>query len=259
MLDSAAAILRRKLTGRSVYATDRGHLHHRLLERFKSVWGVLAFVAACCAVTSAAALLSVYTHREWVALAGCVGLVSFLLATGIFGNAEFQLLIRRLRNAGRSFAKRPGGAKDEPIETVVRLQGSGRWDTLWDTLRESAEKLPLEKISLDLSLPMIHEGYSATWARSAQVEDDRCWRVDVPLMFDHQKVGQLTVAGEQNGETTSQMIAKVLDLVEPFELKLRAIAAEQHPSPPHTGPTGGEPSFASAAEGHGNGQQGGRL
>ena len=32
IFDSAIAILRRKLAGRSIYDTDRGHLHHRLLS-----------------------------------------------------------------------------------------------------------------------------------------------------------------------------------------------------------------------------------
>ena len=57
ILDSTAAILRRKLAGRSLYETDRGHLHHRLLERFGSKYKVLACVAICSGVTCAAALL----------------------------------------------------------------------------------------------------------------------------------------------------------------------------------------------------------
>ena len=53
ILDSTAAILRRKLSGRSLYETDRGHLHHRLLERFGSKYKVLACVAVCASVTCA--------------------------------------------------------------------------------------------------------------------------------------------------------------------------------------------------------------
>jgi UDP-GlcNAc:undecaprenyl-phosphate GlcNAc-1-phosphate transferase len=33
VFDSAAAIIRRRLTGRSIYAVDRAHLHHVLLQR----------------------------------------------------------------------------------------------------------------------------------------------------------------------------------------------------------------------------------
>src|SRR5437868_2212657 len=38
IFDTFAAILRRKLTGRSIYSTDRGHLHHCLLSRGLSRW-----------------------------------------------------------------------------------------------------------------------------------------------------------------------------------------------------------------------------
>jgi UDP-GlcNAc:undecaprenyl-phosphate GlcNAc-1-phosphate transferase len=33
ILDVVMAILRRRLTGRSIYIPDRGHLHHMLLKR----------------------------------------------------------------------------------------------------------------------------------------------------------------------------------------------------------------------------------
>ncbi len=33
LFDSAMAIVRRKLTGRSIYTTDRAHLHHNIKER----------------------------------------------------------------------------------------------------------------------------------------------------------------------------------------------------------------------------------
>ncbi len=53
ILDTIAAILRRKLTGRSIYSTDRGHLHHRLLDRFVHPRRVLLVVSACCLATGA--------------------------------------------------------------------------------------------------------------------------------------------------------------------------------------------------------------
>ena len=55
IFDSVAAILRRKLSGRSIYATDRGHLHHRLMAVFGKNTRVLAVVAVCCAFTCAGA------------------------------------------------------------------------------------------------------------------------------------------------------------------------------------------------------------
>jgi UDP-GlcNAc:undecaprenyl-phosphate GlcNAc-1-phosphate transferase len=46
ILDTAAAIARRKLVGRSVFATDRGHLHHCLQRRGLSRRAALLVVAA---------------------------------------------------------------------------------------------------------------------------------------------------------------------------------------------------------------------
>ena len=68
ILDSTAAILRRKLAGRSIYETDRGHLHHRLLERFGSKHRVLVCVAICSGVTCAAALIGTLIKSDIVAL-----------------------------------------------------------------------------------------------------------------------------------------------------------------------------------------------
>ena len=52
LFDSAAAVMRRKLTGRSIYATDRGHIHHRLLTSGLSSTGVLTFIIVLCIITS---------------------------------------------------------------------------------------------------------------------------------------------------------------------------------------------------------------
>ena len=49
ILDSFAAILRRRLAGQSIYAADRGHLHHRLLAHFGNKYTVLVCVAICSA------------------------------------------------------------------------------------------------------------------------------------------------------------------------------------------------------------------
>ncbi|MEM8945297.1 MAG: MraY family glycosyltransferase, partial [Planctomycetota bacterium] len=68
MLDSMTAILRRKLTGRSIYAVDRGHLHHRLMAKFGKNTIVLAVVAICCIVTCAGAMLSVFMQNDMVAI-----------------------------------------------------------------------------------------------------------------------------------------------------------------------------------------------
>ena len=95
MLDSGAAILRRQLTGRSVYATDRGHIHHRLLQTLGSNIKVLMVVSACCLLTSVGAVLSVWFQHDLIAVISCLSVVAMLLITGAFGRAECRLLLSR--------------------------------------------------------------------------------------------------------------------------------------------------------------------
>jgi UDP-GlcNAc:undecaprenyl-phosphate GlcNAc-1-phosphate transferase len=67
LFDSAAAVLRRKLTGRSIFSGDRAHLHHRLTERFGSTRAV-GIVALGSAASAAAALASIVWRNEFVAV-----------------------------------------------------------------------------------------------------------------------------------------------------------------------------------------------
>jgi len=91
IFDSLAAILRRKLTGRSIYVTDRGHLHHRLLDLMGSNRKVLLAAAIFCLLTSLGTLLSVSLANDLIALLACSALVIILIATGVFGRAEIAL------------------------------------------------------------------------------------------------------------------------------------------------------------------------
>ena len=66
--DSLAAILRRKLTGRSLYSTDRGHIHHRLLTRGLSHPQAVMVIGGLCLITGGGSLASVFFNREWIGM-----------------------------------------------------------------------------------------------------------------------------------------------------------------------------------------------
>ena len=65
ILDSAVALLRRWLTGRSVYASDRGHLHHNLQRQGLGPRALLVGISLLCAATAAGALISVGMQTNW--------------------------------------------------------------------------------------------------------------------------------------------------------------------------------------------------
>lgn len=223
ILDSGAAILRRKLTGRSIYMTDRGHLHHRLLEYLGSNTKVLMVVGVCCLVTSLGAMASVWMRNDAIAIVVCVSVVSMLAVTGAFGRSELSLLLHRLHSVWKSLAH-PTDLGGVARESQVRLQGDQKWEVIWETLTESADKLHLVRVHLDVNAPALHESYIATWTQPEYRRDGRYWRLDLPLSVGDMQVGHLDVRGHLNDGAGLDEITSLLDLLEPFQARLAAFA-----------------------------------
>jgi UDP-GlcNAc:undecaprenyl-phosphate GlcNAc-1-phosphate transferase len=227
ILDSTAAILRRKLAGRSLYETDRGHLHHRLLERFESKTKVLACVAVCSVATCGAALLGTWLKNDLVALIAFVAVVLMLVVTGLFGRGEFGLLIVRARDVVLSLVRPRDSRQHQAHETTARFQGSRQWNLLWATLTESSEKLRLTMINLDLNIPAIAESFHANWHSNAHGNQESEWRLKLPLAVAGHSAGSLTIAGQRDEESACPSIVLILEMLEPFEDGLEHLLKEE--------------------------------
>jgi len=227
ILDSAAAVLRRKLAGRSLYETDRGHLHHRLMERFGSKYKVLACVAICAAITCGGALAGRVLKSDIVALVSFAAVVLMLVATGLFGRGEFGLLVCRLRETAVSMVRPIDPGIRQARETTARLQGSREWNVLWATLTESAEKLQLTKIKLDLNVPAIAESFHGNWSNNGHDEQEGEWRLKLPLAVAGHSAGSLTIAGNRDDHSACPNIEMILEILEPFESRLRDLTLDE--------------------------------
>src|SRR5262249_19372951 len=81
VLAPRAAIIRRKLTGRSIYMPDRGHLHHCLQRRGLSNNKILAAVSLLCLFTVLGGLGSMLWKNEALAVVPVAATIGFLVAT----------------------------------------------------------------------------------------------------------------------------------------------------------------------------------
>ena len=227
IFDVVAAIIRRKLTGRSIYATDRGHLHHRLLHVLGSNRKVLGWLALCCVIIAAAVLVGIVMKDDRIMLITCFSIVVIFIVTGAFGRVELLLVGTRISRVGRKlispiFPRRAGA-----WQVSIRLQGSQQWNFLWDAFIESADKLRLCSIRLDVNVPTVHESFHASWERPQQPRGDSCWRVEVPLVINSYSVGRICIVGDQNKHSACQDIQQLMELIEPFEARLLSIAAQK--------------------------------
>ncbi len=216
ILDTTAAIVRRKLTGRSLYTTDRGHLHHFLLSRGLSARWVLLCVSSLCLLTVVGALASLALKNELVAILSAAAVVGILIGVRIFGYTEFLLAWQRLVGAAGSWLQlRP---KNQPQETEVHLQGSLYWKETWDRFTLCARELNLQSLRLDVNAPFIHEGYHALWyCPEKEAEMSSLWFAELPLMAFGQVVGRVEIAGRRDDRPIWDKIAILTKLAEHVE------------------------------------------
>jgi len=228
ILDATAALVRRVTTGQSVFTPDRGHLHHALLLRGWSVGMTVAFIAALAALTSFAALVSYFTNNDLYALAVTGGVFVTLAVARVFGHTEAALIASHSRSFVRGLVLR--GANGEETERSVQLQGKLKWQKIWTALREAAPLYNVAGLTLQVSIPQLHESFYATWKRndSAAAGDD-LWRMTLPLMLDEKPIGKLTVVGATAGRQALADMQQLLDYLESLESEIADVVADDEP------------------------------
>jgi UDP-GlcNAc:undecaprenyl-phosphate GlcNAc-1-phosphate transferase len=243
IFDTAAAIARRTLTGRSIYTTDQGHLHHCLQRSGLSRRRTLVLVSFLCLLTGLGALASLALQRQFLAAVAAVAVVGILVVSRLFGHAEFLLLKKRL--AAVVVRLRYGHEKDRTHEVCVRLQGSADWRELWHTFTDTAEQLQLSSVCLDVSVPALQEDYHARWDRLGSVpEPAQFWKVEIPLSLRGQPIGRLDIQGPRDTVPVFEKIAILGKIAEDVEQAValmadaRALGAHPGIQPPHLRPSG---------------------
>jgi UDP-GlcNAc:undecaprenyl-phosphate/decaprenyl-phosphate GlcNAc-1-phosphate transferase len=215
--DTLAAILRRKLTGRSIYTTDRGHLHHVLLRRGMNTHMVLLLISALCLVTVAGVLISLTFKNELFAILSAVTVVGILLASRLFGHGELSLLSQHVRSLLMSFLGRTSA--DGSKQSEVRIQGSLDWTELWAGVTDLARQLNLKAVRLDVNAPALHEGYHARWDRGIEESEEQIvWSADIPLTAGQHTIGRLEVVGYQDAGPVWMKIQALSRMVQTFEM-----------------------------------------
>jgi UDP-GlcNAc:undecaprenyl-phosphate/decaprenyl-phosphate GlcNAc-1-phosphate transferase len=222
LFDSTAALLRRKLTGRSIFSGDRGHLHHRLTERFgsTSAVGIVALGSCACAV---ATLASITWRNDMVAVISGGAIIVMFVVSRMFGHSELRLVASRFQSLGKSFFRLNGRqSAGHGTQSAVHLQGNCEWAHVWDALKEAALDLPVSNLELNLNAPMIQEGFHAAWARH-RVDEEETWRFELPLLAAGHRIGHLRVAGERTANLPAGDLEKILCLFETVESQLETL------------------------------------
>ena len=226
LFDVCMAIVRRKLTGRSIYATDRGHLHHCLERKGVSGGWLLVIMAGLCSLTGLGAIVASLMDNDLIALVGVVTALSLLILTRSFGHTEMSLLSTRLRRLTGSFLRRSA-----PVQTVlhdekVHLHGDQNWQNLWETLTAFAERFEMDSVELTVNLPMIGEEYHGSWSRKTNTATHEEWKSEIPLVVQDMRVGHIKVIGAVGEGSICKWMSELIGGLEGFESELVALVED---------------------------------
>ena len=232
IFDVSMAIVRRKLTGRSIYETDRGHLHHCLQRSGHSGPRTVFLVATLCVLTSVGPLIGVARNSEWMAVVTVLVVVAVLVVCRIFGTAEFLLIWTRAKSITRSLLKLRRRDESTPrLPERARLTGTRDWDDLWDTLTVYAERFDLSLVQLNVNLPAFNEEYHAHWHRRHDGPDHLQWTTDIPLVAGDVSVGRLRIRGQPSQGSVCDWIGELVSGLQPFEAQMMNLVFEQMVEP----------------------------
>ncbi|MCP4508538.1 MAG: undecaprenyl/decaprenyl-phosphate alpha-N-acetylglucosaminyl 1-phosphate transferase [Fuerstiella sp.] len=226
MFDVAMAVVRRKLTGRSIYETDHGHLHHCLQRKGLGAIRLLATMALLCTITGAGAVVASYTGRESIAYVGVATSLSLLILTRSFGHTEMSLLTNRLRRLAGSILHRYVPSDTVLHDEEVRLNGDHNWQQLWETLTAFAERFEMDSVELIVNLPLIGEEYHGSWKRKADTKNHEKWTSEIPLIVQDMRVGCLRVAGALGEGSICKWMSDLIGGLEGFEAELVLLVEE---------------------------------
>jgi UDP-GlcNAc:undecaprenyl-phosphate GlcNAc-1-phosphate transferase len=222
IFDVLMAILRRKLTGRSIYATDRGHIHHVFQQHGFSHRKILFVIATLCLITCTGAFVGLYRHNEWVAYGSTVVVLLILVISRSFGHAELKLLIGRTRSFASSLIPSMRNANDaqQGRQVCARIQGTREWDELWRSLVEYACRFEFTRIRLNVNIPQLHEEFHADWQMQREGNEDAWWSTSLPICVNGVLQARLMIAGLRKDQFDCQTLSDLVEGLKPFETQM---------------------------------------
>ncbi len=128
LFDSSMAIVRRKLTGRSIFSTDRGHLHHSLITKGFQQSKLVFIVSILSGILATGAFLSSVWGNEILSLISVVVVLGCLVASKLFGYSELRMLASRLTHlVGTLVPSYRKMLREQGSQLQCRLQGDRSW------------------------------------------------------------------------------------------------------------------------------------
>ena len=216
LLDVVTAVGRRWLMGHSIFAPDRGHIHHCLKNRLGSAEATLGAAAFLATLGAGGAILAKTYGMGDPAVCLVIALsVGLLTCTNTFGASESRLLLFRLQVAltpiSARLAVRGGG-----IGQACHFHGDRNWASVWDAVVREAEASGVYRIELAIDMSASGEVYHGHYALPKADDGKPRWSIVHALYAGDLVAGMISVSGNVDacGSPYLHIVEKLVRVVE---------------------------------------------
>jgi UDP-GlcNAc:undecaprenyl-phosphate GlcNAc-1-phosphate transferase len=215
LIDVTLSVFRRFLRNRPIFGADRGHIHHRLLDRGLTPRRAVLVIYCGCGVAAGASLLQTFLPNIYVTLLVVVLFIALIWAGVRFlGYAEFVLAGRILRTGG---FQRLVTAQVELEEFRKSLAAAQDIEQCWRVLSDWRRPLGFDEVILHLPDRM---------RRSSDEVPGDVWSLTIPLGADGD-IEFLKACGTPGAPVVVTTLVEILrELLPPLLRKAESAAVE---------------------------------
>lgn len=171
LLDVVLSVLRRLLSGRPVFDADRGHIHHRLLDRGLTPRRATLILYAVSGIGVALAVLQSVLHHHFSGLIVLLFCAAAWIGIRLLGYVEFTEA-RRMVFGG--LFRHLLSARLSMRHFEERLSKAASVEESWDLIRSASAELGFTYSLLRLN--------GKVWeCQSREVTASECWELRIPL------------------------------------------------------------------------------
>jgi len=203
IFDTFFCMLRRFLERRPLFAPDRRHFHHRLIELgLKQQHAVIAIYAATCLSTGLGLFMMVRRDIGALVLLGCI-LFLVILLFRVVGAVRFRDTILRLQEK-HAIARQQKQEKKIFEHFQLRFRRTQGFPDWWEAVCEAADSLDFTWVSLTTTMPNGNTQTTVWRENSSPAEKIRVITVTFPMTDAvTQQLSEFEIAVKVNGSLES--------------------------------------------------------
>ena len=214
ILDAGFTLIRRSvLYRRSIFAAERGHLHHRLLDLGLNQRTIAIIIYAVTAISASIGIFMLTSNGDWSIGLFAGGLVFLVIAYGGLGGARIRETMHAVkRNQTISREKKEGNHHFEDAQ--LRMSRVMSFDAWWESLGIMAEQMQFQTLELSMC-DNGHPPKKRLWRSDQNGKAGRAAEVTLPLRAAGSEI-KVRVGRNGSLEVTCRNIALLGRLVDEF-------------------------------------------